>query len=152
MQVFLHLTIKLHMYSNPWTSPYTLLVCSSRSDAILKNYVEQRKPIKIFIFSSFLTMACEEFSALGFTKKNKSLSLRIPFLGQILCDAQITCYLQYLSISWAQIDFQTRRVYYVFHKLWKSFCYLSIECSKAQGARHCLLWIRTPMKLYIIKG
>lgn len=109
MQVFLHLAIKLHMYSNPWTSPYPLL-CLSRRDAILKNYVEQRKPIKIFIFSSSLTMACEELSALGFTKKNKPLSLRIPFLDQILRDAQMTCYLQYLSISWVQIDFQTRRV------------------------------------------
>lgn len=77
--------------------------------------------------------------------------LEDPLFGQILWGAPITRSLQYLSLPWVQMDFQTRGVLtlltlgesYVFYKLWKSLSYLYLECSKAHGTRHCLLLIRT---------
>lgn len=38
--------------------------------------------MKISVFLSFLAMACELFSSLGFTKRNEPLSLRIPSLAK----------------------------------------------------------------------
>lgn len=142
MHVFLHLNIKLLMCT--LTNPYPLFFVQDRNYEMLKKYIKQWKAMKISVFSSSLTMACKFFSALGFTKRNKPLSLRIPSLAKYCGVLQLhVLFSIFPSPEYRWISNLEETLYYVFYKLWKSLCYLYLECSKLQEARPRLLLMRT---------
>ena len=71
-----------HVYSNTYRFPYPLLFFYARQKWWNTEKLQLYKTMNnISVFSSSLQMACEFFSALGFTR-NKTLSLRIPSLAK----------------------------------------------------------------------